>query len=86
MMARLGAFRKPCLLTGTFAIWYGFSRFIVEYFRVPDPQFFSSTNPYGFAFSFGEYGVTMGQALSLPMVFVGVILLILSALGTQNSK
>lgn len=86
MLARFGAFKKPGLLTGTFAICYGFSRFIVEYFRVPDPQFFSSTNPYGFAFGFGDYGITMGQALSLPMVFIGVILLILSALGAQESK
>ncbi len=71
-----GGFKSPGLLTGVFALGYGASRFFVEYFRVPDPQFFSQMNPYGFAFAFGDYGVTMGQTLSLPMIFVGLILCI----------
>ncbi|MDB3861709.1 prolipoprotein diacylglyceryl transferase [Paracoccaceae bacterium] len=85
ILARLGAFKKPGLLTGTFAMWYGFSRFFIEYFRVPDPQFFSSVNPYGFAFRFGDYGVTMGQALSLPMVFSGIIIFIFSTLRNKEN-
>ena len=43
----------------------------VEYFRVPDPQFFSNSNPYGFAIKAGEYGLTMGQTLTLPMILFG---------------
>ena len=58
-----------------FAFGYGISRFFVEYFRVPDLQFFSDTNPYGFAFKFGEFGITMGQSLSLPMIGVGLVLI-----------
>ena len=61
-----------------FAVWYGLSRFFVEYFRVPDPQFFSELNPYGFAFGFGNYGITMGQALSTPMILVGLMLVLIA--------
>jgi len=45
----------------------------VEFFRVPDAQFFSTDNPYGFAYRFGEFGVTMGQTLSIPMILVGLL-------------
>ena len=78
VVARAGGFRKPGMITGIFAFGYGVSRFFVEYFRVPDPQFFSDTNPYGFAFKFGEFGVTMGQSLSLPMIGVGLVLVVIS--------
>lgn len=69
-----GGFKRPGLLTGVFAFIYGASRFFVEYFRVPDPQFFSAVNPYGFAFKFGDIGITMGQSLSVPMMFFGLFL------------
>lgn len=75
-MAYNGAFKKPGLLAGVFVLGYGASRFLVEYFRVPDPQFVSLANPYGFAFKFGEVGITMGQSLSLPMIVVGLLLCI----------
>jgi phosphatidylglycerol:prolipoprotein diacylglycerol transferase len=78
VLAWFGALKRPGLLAGVFALGYGLCRFFVEYFRVPDPQFFSNSNPYGFAFNFGDYGVTMGQALSLPMVFAGFVLLVIS--------
>ena len=39
-IALKGGFKSPGLLTGVFALGYGASRFFVEYFRVPDPQFF----------------------------------------------
>lgn len=74
IIALAGAFKKPGFITGVFFVGYGLSRFFVEYFRVPDPQFFSPSNNYGFAYQVGDYGVTMGQALSLPMVFFGVLL------------
>lgn len=79
-----GGFKIPGLLTGIFALGYGLSRFLVEYFRVPDPQFFSQVNPYGFAFKFGEFGVTMGQALSLPMIIIGIFICIWSV-GRKKS-
>ena len=73
-IAKTGGLKKPGFLTGVFAFGYGLSRFIIEYFRVPDPQFFSEINPYGFAFRLGDFGITMGQFLSIPMVLVGLIL------------
>ena len=73
-MVRLGALKKPGLILGFFVFFYGLSRYFVEFFRVPDAQFFSSLNPYGFAFRIGEFGLTMGQALSLPMIVFGMIL------------
>ena len=81
-----GGFQRPGRLTGIFAVGYGVSRFFVEYFRVPDPQFFSPTNPYGFAFNLGEFGVTMGQFLSLPMILIGLALCALSSGNKENKQ
>ena len=39
-IALRGGFKKPGLLTGVFALGYGASRFLVEYFRVPDHNSF----------------------------------------------
>ena len=75
LLAKRGYFKWPGFITGFFAVGYGLSRFLVEYFRVPDPQFFSKTNPYGFAFKYGEFGITMGQTLSLPMILIGLVLM-----------
>lgn len=74
LLALAGGFKKAGFLTGVFALGYGLSRFLIEYFRVPDPQFFSSMNPFGFVFELGGLGVTMGQLLSLPMIIIGAIL------------
>jgi phosphatidylglycerol---prolipoprotein diacylglyceryl transferase len=51
----------PGRIAGLFLILYGIFRFILEYWREPDPQFF---------FLIGS-GVSMGQLLSIPMVLVG---------------
>ena len=75
-LAMKGALKKPGLITGVFASGYGMARFLVEYVRVPDIQFFSESNPYGFAFRVGDFGITMGQCLSLPMILVGLILIL----------
>jgi len=77
VFAFAGALRRPGVTTGLFLIIYGSGRYFVEFYRVPDPQFFSEANPYGFAYQIGEFGVTMGQALSLPMITVGVLLVLL---------
>ena len=74
--AYLGALRRPGVITALFLIIYGGSRYFVEFFRVPDSQFFSAENLNGFAYSFGEFGVTMGQCLSLPMIGFGILLII----------
>ena len=81
-----GGLKNPGLLTGIFALGYGLSRFFVEYFRVPDSQFFSPTNPYGFAFQLGDIGVTMGQTLSLPMILIGLALCLRSIALEKSTK
>ncbi len=79
-LARFGAFKRPGLIAGVFIACYGISRFIIEYFRVPDPQFFSDVNKYGFAVKFSDYGFTMGQLLSMPMIFAGITFMIMSSI------
>lgn len=62
-----GVSRKPRplgLVSGLFLIFYGLFRMFVEFFREPDAQL-------GFYFSF----ISMGQLLSLPMVFIGLFLI-----------
>ena len=72
---RRGALMRPGLLTGLFLAGYGTARFIVEFFRQADAQFITHGNPLGLAFHMGGYGLTMGQALSLPMIVVGLALI-----------
>ena len=79
-----GALKKPGLITGVFASGYGIARFLVEYVRVPDAQFFSDSNPYGFAFGVGDFGITMGQGLSLPMILLGLILIFSAFKSTKG--
>jgi phosphatidylglycerol---prolipoprotein diacylglyceryl transferase len=58
---RTDARYKPGLLLGVFLVGYGCSRFIVEYFREPDVQL-----------GILPWGISMGQTLSAPMIFVGL--------------
>lgn len=62
----------PGRIAGLFFMGYGLSRFIVEFVRQPDAQFVSEGNPLGLAYHIGGYGLTMGQALTLPMIVVGL--------------
>ena len=79
-------FKVKGLLLAIFISGYGVSRFIVEYFRNPDIQFVSPQNPNGYILFFNEFiGISMGQLLSLPMAFIGLILLIWS-LSNKNRK
>ena len=61
---RMGALKRPGLVTGLFGIGYGAARIFCEFFREPDPQL-------GFLFG----GATMGMLLSLPLIFAGVLFL-----------
>ncbi|MES2541283.1 MAG: prolipoprotein diacylglyceryl transferase [Pseudomonadota bacterium] len=65
-------FRRPGALMGVFLAGYGIARFVVEFFRQPDAQFVSPGNPIGWALQIGEFGLTMGQLLSLPMIAAGL--------------
>jgi len=57
---------RPGLLVGMFALGYGLSRFIVEFFREPDEQLQE------FAL---RTGMSMGQWLTVPMILIGLALL-----------
>ena len=58
--------RRPGAVSGLFATGYGLFRFMVEFVRVPDAQL-------GYL-AFGW--LTMGQALCLPLILVGLWLLL----------
>jgi phosphatidylglycerol:prolipoprotein diacylglycerol transferase len=60
--ARLGALQRPGLSAGLFGVGYGLARIVCEFFREPD------------ASEALEGGLTMGMALSAPMILVGAIL------------
>lgn len=72
---RWGALRRPWLLTGVFLAGYGLGRFLVEFVRQPDAQFVSPGNPLGLALHWEGWGLTMGQALTLPLIVVGLLLI-----------
>ncbi|WP_264210453.1 prolipoprotein diacylglyceryl transferase [Leisingera thetidis] len=69
---RRGAFRTPGRLLGVFLAGYGLARFTVEFFRQPDAQFVTPGNPLGLAWHLDGFGLTQGQALSLPMIAIGL--------------
>lgn len=83
---RCGWLKKPGAITGAFLIGYGLARSFVELFRQPDAQFVTADNPIGHALHFGDWGLTMGQTLSLPMVAVGFGLLWLSFRQSSNEQ
>jgi len=72
---RRGALKRGGVICGTFLSGYGAARFAVEFVRQPDAQFVSDGNPLGLAWQLGEFGLTMGQILSLPMIAVGLFLI-----------
>ena len=69
---RRGWLKMPGRVMGVFIAGYGIARFIVEFFRQPDAQFISPGNPLGLAWQIDGWGLTQGQALSLPMIAVGL--------------
>ncbi|MBZ4023229.1 prolipoprotein diacylglyceryl transferase [Rhodobacter sp. TJ_12] len=71
-----GALKRPGLVMGVFLMGYGLARAFVELFRQPDAQFTSPTNPIGYALQWGDFGLTMGQILSMPMVLIGLVFVI----------
>lgn len=73
---RRGAFHTPGRLLGVFLAGYGLARFLVEFVRQPDAQFVTPGNPLGLAWQIDGFGLTQGQALSLPMIAIGLYFLI----------
>ncbi len=78
MAWRGGALKREGMICGTFLAGYGVARFAVEFVRQPDAQFISDGNPLGLAWQLGQYGLTMGQILCIPMIGVGVHLILRS--------
>ena len=68
--------RPRYAVSGMFALWYGIFRFGVEFVRQPDAHL-------GFI-AFGW--LTMGQILSLPMIFVGLFLLAIANKRAQKQQ
>lgn len=71
-----GWLKVPGRLIGVFFLGYGLARTFVENYRQADAQYLSIDNPFGHVIRLGEYGLTMGQILSLPMVAIGLAILI----------
>ncbi len=69
---RGGWLAYPGRITGLFIAFYGAARFAVEFARQPDAQFITDGNPLGLAWQIHGWGLTQGQALSLPMIAVGL--------------
>ena len=59
--ARGGALRRPGLIAGGFGVLYGLARIASEFFRDPDPVLEDL-----------GHGLTMGMALSAPMIVIGL--------------
>lgn len=79
---RRGWLKHPGAITGVFLAGYGLARSLVELVRQPDLQFVSEGNPIGHALHFGGWGLTMGQALSIPLALAGIWLLLRSRSST----
>jgi phosphatidylglycerol:prolipoprotein diacylglycerol transferase len=62
---RNGALKRPGRVTGIFGVGYGCARIFCEFFREPDPIQERLGN-----------GLTMGMALSAPLVIVGVLAIV----------
>jgi len=58
---RFNALARPGMAIGIFFAGYGLFRFIVEFYRMPDPHI-----------GFLAGGLTMGMILSLPMIPIGL--------------
>ncbi len=69
---RRGAFRIPGQLLGLFFAGYGTVRIFVEQFRHADATIRTVDNPHGYVVEIGDWGLSMGQFLSLPMVLLGI--------------
>jgi len=67
LLQRNGARQRPGLIAGAFLMGYGIARFTVEFFREPDVQLLWLVD---------KTGISMGQWLSVPLVFIGLWLVL----------
>ena len=69
VMVRMGALKRPGLITGSFFFLYGVARTACEFFREPDMQLEAFTRSTG--------GLTMGMLLCVPLMIAGLGLIAL---------
>jgi len=62
-LAKKDNFKNPGLITSMFLVFYSFFRFILEFFRAPDPHI-----------GFLAYQLTAGQFISIVFFFLGIFL------------
>ena len=73
---RRGALKRPGRVIALFLIGYGLARTLIEGLRQADALFVTPDNPFGHVVRLsGDWGLTMGQVLSLPMLALGLALL-----------
>ncbi len=83
---RRGWLRVPGRVIGVFLLGYGLARTLVEGVRQADQQFLSADNPMGYVLRLGgEWGLTMGQVLSLPMAAAGLLILLVARRPKRGS-
>lgn len=78
---RLFGFRRPGIQSGIFLIGYCLARSICEIFREPEAGFVI-----GGDWSVLGGGVTLGQALSIPMILGGIAVIAIAAAGKTRSR
>ena len=64
LLVRMGALKRPGVVTGVFFLGYGLARIVCELFREPDAQL-------GFLWG----GLTMGMLLCIPLILAGIAVL-----------
>jgi phosphatidylglycerol:prolipoprotein diacylglycerol transferase len=64
LLVRMGALKRPGVVTGAFFLGYGLARIVCELFREPDAQL-------GFLWG----GLTMGMLLCIPLILAGTAVL-----------
>jgi len=69
LLMRMGALKRPGLVTGIFALGYGIARTTCEFFREPDVQL---------GFLWGSNWLTMGMLLCIPLMLAGIAVLAVS--------
>ena len=67
VLVRLGALKRPGIVTGVAGIGYGMARIFCELFREPDVQL-------GFLWG----GLTMGMLLCIPLILAGIAALVVA--------
>ncbi len=75
VLVRLGALKRPGVVTGSFALGYGIARITCEFFREPDPQL-------GFLWG----GLTMGMLLCIPLMLAGIAILAYARQAANPSR